>query len=280
MLISLKSMKNFLIINSLLLSLGFGEYFFISSFYKINNSVINIVNNFFIIYFIFIIRNYSILEFIKYITKNKVTINNEISKIPLEEYKNEFNVNFLTSTVMETVTHLFIKINVIQFDISRNIFYELIYFIPLSFFFEIILDFFHYFTHRLLHHKYLYKFLHKKHHKFNHPIPIITFYQDPLDIIISNSLPTIISLKIIPNISYFQFNLIIIYKNFIEIMGHTGKKVYPNTSFVQFIWLTKWLNIQFYVEDHDLHHSLNNCNYSKRFSLWDKVFCTYKSTVY
>ena len=105
-----------------------------------------------------------------------------------------------------------------------------------------------------------------------------TFYQDPLDVVISISLPTIISSKVIPNISYFQFNLIIIYKNFIEISGHCGKILYPNTSFPQFIWLTKWLKIELYAEDHDLHHSSNNCNYSKRFTLWDKVFCTYKSS--
>jgi sterol desaturase/sphingolipid hydroxylase (fatty acid hydroxylase superfamily) len=273
-------MKNFLIINSFLLFLGFGEYFFISSFYKINNSVNNSLNNFFIIYFIFIIRNYSLLQFIKYGTKNKVSINNEISKMPLEEYKYEFDLNVLSTTAIETMTHLFIKIRVVEFNSSRNIFYELIYFIPISFFFEIIFDLFHYFTHRLLHHKYLYKFLHKKHHKFKHPMLITTFYQDPLDLLITNSLPTIISLKIIPNISYFQFNLIIIYKNFIEISGHSGKRLYPNTSFSQFIWLPRWLNIGLYTEDHDLHHSLNNCNYSKRFSLWDKVFCTYKSTAY
>jgi sterol desaturase/sphingolipid hydroxylase (fatty acid hydroxylase superfamily) len=40
--------------------------------------------------------------------------------------------------------------------------------------------------------------------------------------------------------------------------------------------LPKWLNIELYCEDHDIHHSVNNCNYSKRFSLWDKVFGTFK----
>ena len=125
--------------------------------------------------------------------------------------------------------------------------------------------------------KYIYKFLHKKHHTFKHPIAIITFYQDPIDLIITNSIPTIISLLLFPYISYLQFNYITIYKIFTEICGHSGKKSYPTSSFLQFMWLPKFLKIELYTEDHDLHHSLNNCNYSKRFSLWDKIFNTYKT---
>lgn len=72
-----------------------------------------------------------------------------------------------------------------------------------------------------------------------------------------------------------MFHFIVVYKNFIEISGHSGKILYPTTSFPQFMWLPKWLNIELYCEDHDNHHFINNCNYSKRFSLWDKVFNTY-----
>jgi len=97
-------------------------------------------------------------------------------------------------------------------------------------------------------------------------------------LVITNSIPTIVTLLIIPNISYLQFHFIIVYKNFIEIAGHSGKISYPTCSFPQFVWLPKLLHIELYTDDHDLHHSLNNCNYSKRFSLWDKFFGTYKST--
>jgi lathosterol oxidase len=196
-------------------------------------------------------------------------------KTPLESYKYEFHTNVLTTTAVETMTYLFIKTHIIDVDFSRPMYSELIYFIPLSFLFELIFDFFHYSTHRLLHHPYLYKFLHKKHHKFKHPIAITTFYQEPLDLIITNSLPTIATLLIVPQFTYVMFHFIIVYKNFIEISGHSGKKLYPNTSFSQFMWLPKWLHIELYSEEHDLHHSLNNCNYSKRFSIWDKAFNTY-----
>jgi sterol desaturase/sphingolipid hydroxylase (fatty acid hydroxylase superfamily) len=226
-------------------------------------SDLNYLVNFFYIFFIFIFRNYTLLQFIDYGTKNKPKINNNISEIPLEEYKHEFHFNVITTTTVETITHIFIRTKVINIYFSRNIYYELIYFIPISFLFEVIFDFFHYFTHRLLHNKYLYKFLHKKHHKFKHPTAITTFYQDPIDLIITNSVPTVLSILMMPNLTYLMFHFIIVYKNFIEISGHSGKKMYPISSFSQFIWLPKALNIELYCEDHDNHHSLNNCNYSK-----------------
>lgn len=271
--ISINSIKTFLSINIFLLSLGFFQYLSIQYFSKTN-----FTNRFFICFFIFIIRNYTLLNFIDSRTKNKIRISNDVENIPKEDYKYEFHYNIITATAVESLTHIFIKYDTTT--ISNNLYIELIYFIPTSFCFEIIYDFFHYFTHMLLHNKYLYKYLHKKHHKFIHPISITTFYQDPFDLLITNSIPTMLTLLLTPiPISYFQFNQILIYKTFIEISGHIGKKTYPICCFTQIIWLPKLLNIELYTEDHDLHHSLNNCNYSKRFTLWDKLFGTYKSSL-
>jgi hypothetical protein len=59
----------------------------------------------------------------------------------------------------------------------------------LSFVVEIIFDFFHYWSHRVLHtNKFLYINIHKKHHRYRHPTSLLTFYQDPLDLIITNSI--------------------------------------------------------------------------------------------
>jgi sterol desaturase/sphingolipid hydroxylase (fatty acid hydroxylase superfamily) len=193
--------------------------------------------------------------------------------IPKEDFKYEFHYYVLTTTTVETITQLFINNNFIYID--KSFYQDIISFIPISFIFEIIFDFFHYITHRLLHSKYLYKYCHKIHHKFKHPITITSYYQDPLDLIITNSIPTILTLSLTNNISYRQFNMLLIYKTFIEISGHCGKYMYPTSSFTQFIWLPKLLQIELYTEDHDLHHSLNNCNYAKRFAIWDKVFNTY-----
>jgi hypothetical protein len=77
-------------------------------------------------------------------------------------------------------------------------------------------------------------------------------------------------------IPYLTFNFIIIYKTFIEICGHIGKKLYPIPSFSQFIWIPKLFNIQLYAEDHDLHHTLNNCNYSKKIHIMGQIINKYK----
>ena len=258
--LSFNSLQNFFILNSSLLLLGYVQY-----------NILSIYNNILVIFCIFIGRNYILLNGIDYFTKNKPSISNEII-----EFQNDFHIHVITTTAVESITHLFIKNIYFNKNINNNLFS----FIWLSFLFEIIFDFFHYFTHRLLHNKYLYIYLHKKHHTFKHPISILAFYQEPLDLFITNSIPTILALLIISYmsyISYLQFNFIIIYKIFIEISGHSGKISYPTCSFPQFIWLPKLLNIELYTEDHDLHHSLNNCNYAKRFSLWDKIFNTYKT---
>lgn len=263
MFISHFSIKSYIYINFILLSIGTTIYELIM--YLDNNKLINLY-----IFIIFIIRNYLLMEFVEFGTKSKPAIDDNNS---IEAYKYEFHYNVFITTAVESVTHIIIKNNIF-FDKPTN--FDLIYLIPSSFCFEIIFDFFHYITHRILHHKYLYKYIHKKHHTFAHPITIITFYQHPLDVMITNSIPTVLALILMPiPISYYQYNLIIIYKSSIEIGGHCGKKLHPNCSFSQFICLPKLFGIELYTEDHDLHHSLNNCNYGKRFSLFDKIFGTY-----
>ncbi len=71
-----------------------------------------------------------------------------------------------------------------------------------------------------------------------------------------------------------MYHMLLISKIYMELCGHSGKDI-KTGSFVQCIWLPRLLNIQLYTVDHDNHHSKNNCNYGKRFSLWDKVFNTY-----
>lgn len=267
--ISKKSIRIFLFLNTFLICLSLLQGFLIELL--IYTCYINKAINIFVI---FTTRNYFLLYFINLLSKDKPRISNNTEIMPKEDYKYEFDINVLSSATIETITHIIINNNY-SFN-SNNIYIDLVYFIPISFLFELIFDLFHYIGHRTLHSKHLYKYIHKKHHKFQHPTTIITFYQDPIDIITTNSIPIILTLSIIPKLSYFQFNSIIIYKTYSEICGHLGKKCYPTSSFSQFIWLPKLLNIELYTEEHDLHHSLNNCNYSKRFSLWDKLFGTFK----
>ena len=123
---------------------------------------------------------------------------------------------------------------------------------------------------------YIYPYTHKLHHKHKYPTSILTFYHHPLDLIITNMIPNLLTIYIgFSNISLFQYKLLTVYKTFIEISGHSGKE-YNGSSFTQFFWLPKFFNIHLKTEDHDLHHSANNCNYAKRFTIYDKIFGTYK----
>lgn len=268
---SFRSCKNFVYINGILLSIGFLEYYICVYLQSLQR----------IIYFlglfsIFSIRNYSLIQIIDYgiLDKKAIQNNNYIT----EEYPYELYVIMLRSNLIETITHIYI-LSFMTFyqDLSQRWLYDLTLFIPISFLFEILFDFFHYSGHRFLHHPLVYRYFHKIHHRFLHPTSITTYYQDPVDLLITNSLPTIFALSMIPRISYLMFHWILIYKNFIEISGHCGKICFPASSFPQFVWFPRLLGIELYTEDHDNHHSLNNCNYAKRFSLWDKVFGTYKS---
>ena len=258
---SFNSFKVFFSINTVLHSLAFIEYsLFSTSLFD------NIIGT--------IIRNYTILNFIEYKIKDKEDISLRIC--PKERFKGEFFLYFLSTSILEGFTSYYVENNIINFR-DTNYLYDAIDFIPLSLIFEIIFDFVHYSTHRLLHNPLLYTHIHKIHHKHNHPISIIAFYQHPVDILITNSIPFILASLCLNNkMSYFQFKLLLIYKIFIEISGHTGKMI-NSCSFTQFVWIVKYLNIELTTENHDIHHTKNNCNYSKRFSLFDKLFGTFRN---
>jgi len=199
--------------------------------------------------------------FISYGTKTKPSISN--FNLKQSKYNHLY---VLSSTLIESVTSLIIK------DSHKNV--PWILFLPMLFLFELFLDFFHYTFHRMLHSKYLY-FIHKTHHYYQNPRIINTYYHNPLDLIITISIPTLISLYMLYyTFTSYQIQLVMVYKSFIEISGHSGKYKL-SSSFPLCIWIPRILGIELYTEDHHLHHSQNNCNYSKRFSIWDKLFGTY-----
>lgn len=260
--ISLKSIRNFFITNSILVLLSILQYVF----FGFSSLIIKFLT--------ILIRNYILMKIINYGIKKKKFIGDKIRE-PVEGYNGEFHVNVVSASVIEAGTIYAVEDILIESSYQK----DLIYFIPISFIYEVIFDFFHYWTHRIIHmNKNLYYHTHKKHHKYSNPITILTFYQHPIDLLITNSFPNIISLLLVNSfftISSFMYSMIIIYKTYIEISGHTGKNIYPISSFSQFIWLPRLLNIELHTEEHDLHHTLNNCNYGKRFSLWDKIFCSF-----
>jgi sterol desaturase/sphingolipid hydroxylase (fatty acid hydroxylase superfamily) len=248
------------------------------SFYLKNFENIQYIYIFFIIRNLFLERgvNY-ILQDKKYICQDDANYDNALTNRKISDKINlKTCLYFLSSTFIETLTHLII-VKFYNFN-GRTLFDDLILFIPISFIYEIIFDLFHYLTHRIEHeNKFAYKYIHKVHHTHSHPTTLTTYYHHPIDLVLTNTFPQIITLIIIPKISFRMYNLIIIYKIFTEISGHSGKIINAG-CFPQLIYLPKFFSIQMYTEDHDAHHQLNNCNYSKRFTLWDKIFLTYKKT--
>lgn len=255
---SLISLFNFIKLNSILLLLGHIQHYFYNSFLFI---------------FIHLIINYILIFIIYYGTKNKQSINaaHSSKSILLDHYYIIF-ISLIESIIFMIIPNYIVNLK------SPNYLLDLLLFTPVSLLIELIFDFFHYWTHRYFHiNKKLYVKFHKSHHLITYTNIWSTFHQNPIDYICNNGIPMILAITIVNNIisiSTYQYSLFLIYKIILEISGHCGKKIKAG-SFIQNIWIAKMLNIQLRVEDHDLHHTRNNCNYSKRFSLWDKIFCTY-----
>jgi hypothetical protein len=227
------------------------------------------------IFFLLIIRNYIFLYVVNKSSENKKRICEEYKVV--EHYPHEFDFHLIQAAFIDTIMYYSMVTYFYQTFFTQSYSNtDFIYFIPLSFYYEVVFDFFFYWGHRYMHtNSYLYQTVHKHHHIYSHPIAILTFYQKPTEIIATILTPTILTVLLCPRMTLFEFNIIRSYMMFIEMAGHKGCYSFPIPGFPQFIWLPRFLRINLYTEDHDLHHSHNNCNYSKRFSLWDKAFGTY-----
>ena len=231
-------------------------------------------------------RNALMCSGIEHFTRHR-SYANQNYKEPRESYPGEFAVYLIQGSALELVT----SVCIVQTGIGHynhpswmDIGYDIITFVPKSLLIEIVFDFFHYWAHRAMHvNATLYK-LHRTHHKHHCVRPILAFYQNVVDLILSNSIPfmlaVLLSNAVGLTISPLQLVMLYNYKIFIEIAGHSNKTSYPTCSFPQCIWIPRCLGIELCSDDHNLHHSKVQCNYAKRFSLWDKVFGTWTAPVY
>lgn len=154
--------------------------------------------------------------------------------------------------------------------------WEVIVFIPKSFIFELMFDLGHYITHRIAHSiPWIYMTIHKEHHQHILINPLTTYHQDGIDLLFTNTLPLLFASCIIPTSRLFVC-IMMWYKTILEVGGHLGKVTKAN-SFPQCIWLPRWLSIELKSEDHNYHHRNPLKNFSKRFSIWDKVFGTFSA---
>ncbi len=179
----------------------------------------------------------------------------------------------IQATVLDTVTYMACK----QYQVlpTVGIGNELIWFIPVTFLFEVLFDFFHYWTHRISHtNKWLYRHVHSVHHSTTNLWEASAFKHHVGDLIMTNVLPIVLAGWIFPLRSY-TFTAFFWYKSMQEIAGHSGKDM-RSSSFAQCKWVPELLGIPLYSRNHHEHHRNTRVNFSKRFSLWDRVFGTFQ----
>lgn len=270
--ISLNSFLAYIQLNGILGLLSFLQYIFMSRY----------VGSYIYGFLFMLIKNILYVLGIDYLIDKSNKKHNpkyqKINKYPHDLSKCGYYL--IGASIVETISFYLIA-KFVNVSMSVNYLHILLLFIPISFAVELVFDFFHYWTHRLAHtNDFLYKYVHKTHHETIKLTAIVTFFQDPFDFILTNFIPYLLALSIIKYLFGIEYDLLMysaltVYKEFVEVAGHTIQ--YKNaTSFPQFMWLPRYCYIELTQKDHHNHHKYIQCNYSKRFTLWDKMFETYK----
>ena len=230
-------------------------------------------------------RNYLMLRMLTKGTQKYPYLHQHIAIPRLDEYLGYFlQLVFLDAFHQIIALDFLLDASTTSTTSAFSILRDILLFIPVSFLFEIVFDFFHYITHRAEHtYPILYRSLHKTHHTHHHPTLITTYYHHIGDLLFTNTLPLFATILILQtnfltpvpiHISPHLFFAIYLAKSYMELCGHSGKDIQQTGSFVQCVWIPRLLGIDLYTADHDIHHRLSYWNYSKRFSLWDRVFGT------
>jgi len=252
--VSARSLQLFLFINGILLTGGSLEYWLF----------LELQRSYSFVFLISVLKNLFFIYIIEYLNKRRGYIHEgdrDIQYIESSYY-------ILQAGLLEAAGHWIVP----KYDIPLST--ELLLFVPKSFAFELTFDFFHYWAHRINHTPVLYKYIHKLHHSEDYIHTGSTFRHTFLDLVTTNTIPIFLAASIVPTSEHFIF-IFFWYKTIGEIGGHIGKRN-GGSSFQQCIWLPRYLSIALTSSDHTLHHDVSIKNYSKRFSLWDKVFGSYQ----
>ena len=142
--------------------------------------------------------------------------------------------------------------------------------------FELAFDLLFYVAHRAAHaHPVVYRVVHKLHHAHTHEVRLLSALQmGPLDVALTHTLPVLGALAVVPLAPGLEYNVGKTYLLFQEFFGHAGCEN-KGRNFGPAPWLAKWLDIELRAEDHQRHHVRADLNFSKRFSLFDRLFGTW-----
>lgn len=192
---------------------------------------------------------YKIYPFYKYKVEKSKNI------LTFNKLWNTFKLVICNQLLLPIISYLlypFFKIN------NQFSFFELLYFIP----FMIIEELVFYYTHLLLHFPLFYKYIHKIHHTWIYPISLSCIYAHPIEFIISNIFPTILSLLLF---SYLNIYIsLYFYWMWISI------------GFINTIYAHSGYSCRTYYEWHFYHHISFNYNYGVSMFM-DKLMNTYKN---
>jgi 4-alpha-methyl-delta7-sterol-4alpha-methyl oxidase len=128
-------------------------------------------------------------------------------------------------------------------------------------------DLWFYFVHRYMHkNKYILKRIHSIHHRATTPFPLEYLYTHPLEwmVTILGAFAAYSIILIFMPLNIYAFWTFGLFRNLHEIHIHSNLKI-P---------ILKDIPLISPVEEHDVHHSKLNGNYSSTFKIWDRIMGT------
>jgi len=138
--------------------------------------------------------------------------------------------------------------------------------------FELAFDGFFYLAHRAVHaHPEVYWRVHKLHHRHTHDVRLISSLQmSPADVVLTHTLPLLCALRLVPIASGLELSVAKTYLLFQELYGHAGVE-HKGRNFGPAPFLIESCGISLRAADHQRHHIQASVNFSKRFSLFDRL---------
>ena len=125
-----------------------------------------------------------------------------------------------------------------------------------------------YWIHRFAHTPWFYNKFHKQHHEYKVSVAIATYYNHPLDFIITNIIPNLLTEIMFVKIHVVCVYMWVLFVTPFVLLSHCGYNLsWSPYSIIPFVADTRY---------HDYHHSPNIGNYGIFFVFWDTLCKTNK----